>query len=572
MFTAFLIASKQRYMKYNILYITLILCLIVACEKDYEMITVSSITDNELIATTNNVALSNSNNGTVVLSFAWSTNELTVSSPDLSAPELYANLEISKNEDFEGDTKKIVVSDNSKAFTGAELNNIAADINLVNDVENLVYFRLATASGSNIASTYSNVLAISITPYEINMSKAFVLNSDQVATEQWLYSENADGIYTGFLGVSSWYNFYVQEGNGAIWGNESENYTPFVASANNPGNFWFPEPAGSYYVKLDTEKAEWQAMHLESMSVSGDIAGEMTFDRQNNIWYLPFTASVREYAISLSAIANSYNANTGDAAFSVSSVAFEQNGEKLSFAETAKTITLSSTVEGEYALLLDLSDATNIRLSVGEKEEDSNEIPAQLFLIGVDDLASGGWTFENSLPLIDSEKQMYRGIVNVNSQYGYQMSIAVDNWNDVYAAATDSEDPLLGNMIFADKTNNIPAPAAGTYFFDVSISNLTYKLSLLGDVVYVSGIDDVWDFNTTLAKTADGVYSGSITFTKETAWGFKIYLFEENWDLAYGGSDGTIYHNGDGFVEDALLGAGTYTMTVDFVNETYIIK
>jgi hypothetical protein len=40
----------------------------------------------------------------------------------------------------------------------------------------------------------------------------------------------------------------------------------------------------------------------------------------------------------------------------------------------------------------------------------------------------------------------------------------------------------------------------------------------------------------------------------------------------YGGSGGELYFGGNGITDDATLGAGTYTMTVDLINGSYTIQ
>lgn len=46
-------------------------------------------------------------------------------------------------------------------------------------------------------------------------------------------------------------------------------------------NFWFPGRSGCYYVDVNTSKKVWSALYIPSLTVAGDVAGEMTFDRAN---------------------------------------------------------------------------------------------------------------------------------------------------------------------------------------------------------------------------------------------------------------------------------------------------
>ena len=136
-------------------------------------------------------------------------------------------------------------------------------------------------------------------------------------------------------------------------------------------------------------------------------------------------------------------------------------------------------------------------------------------------------------------------------------------------------DANAGTLAFGTE-NNIPAPDGGLYFFDVSLKALTYKLTALGSEIYVAGLnkleDETWTFEPLPAATTAGVFSGSITITQPSAWGFKIYLFDNNWDYVYGGNGGKLYYKGNGITDDATLAPGTYTLTVDLIHATYTIE
>ena len=153
------------------------------------------------------------------------------------------------------------------------------------------------------------------------------------------------------------------------------------------------------------------------------------------------------------------------------------------------------------------------------------------------------------------------------------IAIEDGNWGDVYKLGEG--DANAGTLAFGTE-NNIPAPDGGLYFFDVSLKALTYKLTALGSEIYVAGLnkleDETWTFEPLPAATTAGVFSGSITITQPSAWGFKIYLFDNNWDYVYGGNGGKLYYKGNGITDDATLAPGTYTLTVDLIHATYTIE
>ena len=74
-----------------------------ACEKDGDLITLSGLEESELMATETDVVLSQETSAENVLSVSWNTSTLTVSDPNMSAPNiLVTTLQMSKTEDFSG--------------------------------------------------------------------------------------------------------------------------------------------------------------------------------------------------------------------------------------------------------------------------------------------------------------------------------------------------------------------------------------------------------------------------------------------------------------------------------------
>ena len=123
------------------------------------------------------------------------------------------------------------------------------------------------------------------------------------------------------------------------------------------------------------------------------------------------------------------------------------------------------------------------------------------------------------------------GVADVEPPWGYQIGIEDGDWDAVYTL--DGGDADAGTLAFevGDGAVNIPAPDGGLYFFDVSLKALTYNSKALGSDIYIAGLnklkDEDWTFEPLPAASAIGVFSGSITITQPSAWGFKIYLLTE---------------------------------------------
>ena len=202
-----------------------------SCEEDGDKIYLQSLSGNELIASTTDVTLNADVAQQIVLSFAWTDQTIVISDENVgTAAKVVAGLEASLSEDFSGTVSETETTSLSHAFTGAELNTIANTVGATIGQSNAIYFRLGSATGTNIPSAYSNVVKVNVTPYEMDMNTGIILDASKNATGETLYSANADGIYSGFIVANAWENFYMREGNGMVWGNIGEDGKPFVLS------------------------------------------------------------------------------------------------------------------------------------------------------------------------------------------------------------------------------------------------------------------------------------------------------------------------------------------------------
>ena len=553
--------------------VLLALATMTACEKDGDLITLSGLENSELIATESRVTLTQETSSQIALSLAWSTNTLTISNPDMSVPNILTTiLQVSTAIDFSGPLSESTESSLSKAYTGAELNTLAKNLGAEPGVATPLFFRLKAATGNNMDPVYSNAVYVLVTPYQIDMSAGVILNSDQEDTGVTLYSADSDGEYTGFMGATGWYNFYLMEGDGTIWGNDGVSGTAFLLSSDDDSDkrwtCWFPEPGGCYYVDFNTNRKFWSALSIPALTISGDISGEMTFDRPNVKWTLPFTATSTTITISISGTGNLYNYTTGDAASIETPVAFAQNGETLALADQAGDITVTVPEAGQYTLVIDLSDPHAWTCEAVAGTQEPGEVSQSVYLSGIDDGVSGEWTFDNTLNLYNEDELAYAGVVNVNSLWGYGIYTEKDNWDDFYKLGEG--DAYSGTLVYQGSTN-LPAPDPGLYLIDTSLKGLTYSLTGVGSEIYVVGLNDSWEFDVPLAATATvGTYSGQITVSSTSEYGFQIHL-DTSWNHYYGGSAGSLSYKGSNITDDASLAPGTYTMTVDLVNGTYQI-
>jgi CheY-specific phosphatase CheX len=569
-FENFKFRRMKRMKKINILLLLLSFAAFISCEKEGDLITISRLEENELTGSASDVVITEDNTEEVVLTLNWTESSLSISDTTMSVPDIVVTtLQASTNEDFTDNVTESTETELSRSFTGAELNTLAKNLGAIPDVSTPVFFRLKALTGNNMEPVYSNAITTNITPFQIDMSIGYILDKDKAETAMTLYSADSDGRYLGFTGAVSWYNFFLREGDGTVWGNDPVSEVPFELSSDEGAwNCWFPGLGGCYYVDFNTNELEWSALHIPSLTVSGDIEGEMTYDRPNNKWILVFDATSSSINITVSGNGKLYNPTTrdDDAAAIDKPVGFTQNSETLEFGEQASTLSINVPSAGESTLVIDLSNPAAWTCEVTAGSGEPEEIIETLYLPGIDDGITGEWTFNNSLHLYDEETMSYAGVVNVNSLWGYNINIEKDNWDDAYFLGEG--DAYTGTLSFKEG-DNLPSPDPGLYLFDVSLNALSYNLISVGTEIYVSGLDDIWDFSKVLTATDEpGVFSGEVTFEAASPWGFQIHL-NDSWNNFYGGADGQLIYKGASITDDAELTPGTYTLNVDLINNTY---
>ncbi|MCU4164822.1 DUF5114 domain-containing protein [Carboxylicivirga caseinilyticus] len=555
-------------------YLTLSLfVMLLACEKDGDKLILAGLDSSTLVSSGSDVVLTQDNKDAILLSFSWNESELSISNELYGIPDDVPQmiLEISATETFDQyETRQ--PEENMLALTGGELNTLAKNFGFEADKSTPMYFRVTSSYGSNTEVYYSNIIAVNITSYEIDMSLGFILESDQSTdTGFTLYSPNSDGNYHGFTGSTAWYNWYLKEGDGTIWGNDGVAGTPFLISSElaSMWNFWYPGFGGCYYTTLSTSAKEWTATYIPSLQVSGDVTGEMTFVRSEVKWYLSLTTTTDNAVVKVSSTdAKLYNLSTGtdDASAINKEIGFVADGTNgLSFAMSADAATdISFGTAGDYTLTLYLADPTNLYYEITEGSTVViDPISEFLYLPGIDDLISGEWTFDNYLRLISADDSTFAGVINVNSEWGYQMTLEEGNWDDVYKMG-DSE----GQLVFKGP-NNITPPPAGLYLIEADLKNLTYSHTEFSSLSY-AGFNDDWTMVQMAETATTGVYSSSVTINGASPWGAKLYM-NSNWDLFFGGSSGNLYLGGEGVTDDATINPGTYDLIADAINQTYVL-
>ena len=557
------------------IYTALALAAIAACTPEEDIRVTTKGPEPITIECSGDVVLKKSDNPFLALTVNWTDNNDIATLGNGKAPRnaTVNNLQFSASEDFAIFQQVLTATGSTSAqFTVESLNVITGKLGMEGGVKAPLYIRMASSLGTNVKPTYSNVVSILVTPYHVDMSVGHILDKNHEDTGATL-PVVADGVYQGFMAASSWFNWFLQEGDGTEWGNLGQDGKPFfISSASDKWNMWFPEPGGSYYVTVDTGKGEWSALYLPTVTVSGDITGEMTFNKAANQWTIAYNAAgAGSVSVTLSGTGKKYDTTTGDSSSNDSTFGFGGSADAVTFGSSAAAIQVAVPAAGEQFLVLDLG---TMKLSCGNGAAPAPTASQYLYAVGVDDgITNADWNFDNYLVLYDEDNISYAGACNVNSKWGYRFYTVKDDWSEYYGFA---EGDAAAGTLEKNKDSNVPAPEAGLYLLKASLGKLTYSALKVGKV-QIAGVNDDWTLQEMEAGSAAGIYSKSIDVTAATPWGFKIY-FDDNWDEWFGGSEGSLTYGSKtekdtpgAPVDDSLIGS-TCIFTVDLCKGTYTIE
>ena len=358
----------------NLMMLLCALTALVSCDESGDKIYLDGFKASDLMASASDVKLSVDNSKDVVLSLAWQ--NPTLLSSDETKPAgngvLKTYLQASASENF-ASVKEYTVTDLSKAFTGADLNAAAKDLGLSPDVSSPLYFRIKSQMGSNLDAAYSNVCQVKVTPYLIDMSYINILDKgkDQVLT--YLYSPNSDGVYSGYMNVSSWLNCWGKENDGTFWGNIQTGDKPYAVldNAQSACNIWFPEPAGIYYTVLDTKSEEklFHATLIKSMKVNGE---EMKYDGPNYAWVKVIETTADNTPISIVADGAEYNKSTGDKGTSiVKTLNYTLADGKMTDSENAGSVNIPTA--GTYTVTVKVGEHSQLEYTIVSGDQTTPE-------------------------------------------------------------------------------------------------------------------------------------------------------------------------------------------------------
>ena len=354
----------------NLIMLLCALIALVSCDESGDKIYLDGFKASNLMASASDVALSVDNSKDIVLSMAWQ-NPTLLSSDDTKPAgngTLLTYLQASASQDFET-VKEYTVSNLSKAFVGTDLNAVAKDLGLTPGESAPLYFRIKSQMGANMDAAYSNVCQVNVTPYLIDMSYINILDKDKDNVLTHLYSPASDGIYTGYMNASAWFNFYGKENDGTVWGNSATDGTFAIDNTESAWNFWFPGVAGIYYTVIDTKAKEWKATLLKTVKLNGE---DMTYDAPNYAWVKVVTTTADNSPITIAATGAEYSkaTDTDDAAAVAKTLNYTLADGKMTDSDAAGSVNISKA--GTYTITVKVGEKSELTYSI---ESGDNSTP-----------------------------------------------------------------------------------------------------------------------------------------------------------------------------------------------------
>lgn len=278
-----------------------------SCKKDGDKLVATDLEQAKLTATASELVLSEDMSDKLVFQLVWDQPEPKIEEGYYMADAPVATtLQFATDQDFSVIKKESTLSSNGMSYTAADLNTMVLKMGLTAGQRSTVYARIKSVIGVNIAPSYSNVVALAVTPYKPaeKVNYLYMANTDLTNFDLKLCSRDNNGVYDGFVKVNQWYNFLFTNKASAsadvIYGSypaDGNQYTLYAEAGR--WNCWTSN-GGYLYVKADVNALKWSETVVNSLSVTGDFNGwsatatPMTYDAGNNLWTANITTTNAE--------------------------------------------------------------------------------------------------------------------------------------------------------------------------------------------------------------------------------------------------------------------------------------
>lgn len=295
------------------LYIFLLLATLLgmSCENDGDRVVLSGFQEAELKATATNVVLSNENSGKLVFSLMWDAGQLQNTYSErygISATALTTTLQFSTQNTF-SEVKEVVETSSSKSYTGKALNSLALSLGLETGKAATIFIRLQSSIAANIQPLFSNVIELTVTPYEeiafLYMPGDLSGGWDKYTTK--VCSRAGNGEYEGFVEAAQWNNFKftteMSSTSGITYGSSPTDLYA-LDDSKDQWNIWFEE-GGYFLIKANTNTMKWSKIAITGFYITGEFNGwnptanAMTYDSAKKRWTITCNITTTLYGIQI---------------------------------------------------------------------------------------------------------------------------------------------------------------------------------------------------------------------------------------------------------------------------------
>ncbi|MBB6500301.1 SusE domain-containing protein [Pedobacter cryoconitis] len=337
---------------------SLFLLLFMSCKKDETKVVAGNGTAPVLTATQSTLVLDSTKKTQNAVTFNW-----TASSFGYSAGVSYAiQIDLAGNS-FKAPKEIAVNTALTQAYTVSDLNDLVNQMGLTVGVAGKLEVRAVATISSTYAPAYSNVVPITVTPYQIviNYPSLYVPGSYQAApnwtpaTAAKISSVAGNQVYEGYVnfpdGSTDFKFTSTPDWAGIIYGTSAAG----TLSAGSGGNLHV-DGAGYYLIKADT-KALTYSLTKTVWSIIGDATGSwstdtpMTYDVTNKVWTVTMPLSVGALKFRAN---GAYDINFGDNT--------PANGKPVYGGAN-----IPVTVAGNYKIVLNLSTPGNYTYSISKQ-------------------------------------------------------------------------------------------------------------------------------------------------------------------------------------------------------------
>lgn len=546
------------------------------CDSDADKLYVDGLEASTLVSSIDEVVLDADNPTLNAVTFIWTNDSklkiygtTSFGVADKSMP-VY-QLQMSLTDDF-ANAYTASVDGGFVSYTAQELNTIVIGLGAKPFVKTDVYVRINTALGTNdVDAILSDAQKLAVTCYKVDYTTASMLNEEK-ETIGTFYSPDTDGdgdpdskgFYRGFFTASSWGNFWLRENDGTVWGNVGKDGQWGNASKDaDAWNFWYPGIGGCYLLEIDVEKAMGMtATYIQNLTISGGVEAEMQYNRNGVFWIGVVTTTADNQTFTISGTTRQFDSATGtdsDAAI-IAPITFGADGDSTLTVNGGKSFSIAKA--GTYTVRLLLKDYSSLKYSITPGAEELDDpTPESIFIAGLND----DWRFYHEMKMTDEFNQIYTGVFGSDScSWGYNFYTKSDG-TGCYGGRKHSSGSLIEGY-----DDRILIPTPGVYIWNVNWPEKTYETTQVTSVAY-AGLNDDWTLTEmTVDPMSPSRYIATVTITKASTYGCKIVL-NGNWDTFMGGESGKLAY-GRSFTDDQTLEPGTYTLTVDFFNETYSLR